>query len=155
MTKVLQILPVDERIRIQVSQVVIGLINKKIQCHYCKKFGHYAYECRKKQYDQRRQSPSQLTSTSTSTSAMLMASTYPLECNVVQESTHGIWYLDSGCSNHMTGNLNLFLSLDNSVQTDVTLGNNVQVIVLGKGTVGILTKQGESKCIPDVYLAKV
>ena len=51
----------------------------------------------------------------------------------------------------MTGNLNLFFSLDNSVQTDVTLGNNVQVIVLGKGTVGILTKQGESKFIPDVY----
>ena len=75
-------------------------------------------------------------------SAMLMVSTSPVECNAVQESPHGIWYLDSGCSNHMTGNLNLFSSLDNSVKTDVTLGNNVQVIVLGKGTVDILTKQG-------------
>ena len=80
-----------------------------------------------------------------------MASTSPLECNAVQESPHDIWYLDLGCSNHMTGNLNLFSSLDNSVKTDVTLGNNVQVIVLGKGTVDILTKQGESKYIPDVY----
>ena len=51
----------------------------------------------------------------------------------------------------MTGNLNLFFSLDNSVQSDVTLGNNVQVTVLGKGTIGILTKQGESKFIPDFY----
>ena len=51
----------------------------------------------------------------------------------------------------MTRNLNLFSSLENSVQTDVTLGNNVQVIVLGKGTAGILTKQRESKFIPDVY----
>ena len=51
----------------------------------------------------------------------------------------------------MTGNLNLFSSLDNSVQTNVTLGNNVQVIVLGKGTVSILTKQGEHKYMPDVY----
>ena len=32
-----------------------------------------------------------------------------------------------------------------------TLANNVQVTVLGKGTVDILTKQGESKYIPDVY----
>ena len=112
----------------------------KIQCHYCKKFGHYAYECKKKQYDQGRQSSSQSTSTSTSTSAMIMALTSPIECNVVQESTHDIWYLDSGCSNHMTSNLNLFSSLDNSVQTDVTLGNNVQVTILGKETVGILTK---------------
>ena len=38
---------------------------------------------------------------------------------------HDIWYLDSCCRNHMTGNLNLFSSLDNSVQTDVTLGNNI------------------------------
>ena len=51
----------------------------------------------------------------------------------------------------MTGYLNLFSSPDNSVQTDVTLENSVQVTVLGKGTVDILTKHGESKYIPDVY----
>ena len=55
-----------------------------------------------------------------------MAYASPIECNVVQESPHDIWYLDSGCSNHMTSNLNLFSTLDNS---DVTLGNNFQVIV--------------------------
>ena len=90
----------------------------------------------------------------TSTSAMLMASTSPLECNVVQESPHDIWYLDSGSNDHMTGNLNVFSSLENSVQTDVTCGNNVQVIVLGKGTFDILTKHGESKYIPYVYHVK-
>ena len=88
------------------------------------------------------------------TGAMLMASTSPLECNVVQEITHDIWYLDSGCNNHMTGNLNLFSSLDNSVQNDVRLGNNVQVTVLGKGNVDFLTKQEESKYILDVYHVK-
>ena len=51
----------------------------------------------------------------------------------------------------MTGNLNLFSSLDNWVQTNVTLGNNVQVIVSGKGIVGILTKKGEKNTIPNVY----
>ena len=51
----------------------------------------------------------------------------------------------------MTGNLNLFSSLDNLVQTDVTLRNNSQVIVLGKCIVGILTKQGEQKFMPNVY----
>ena len=71
---------------------------------------------------------------------MLMAYASPIECNVVQEIPHDIWYLDSGYNNHMIGNLNLFSCLDNSVQTDVTLGNNVQVTVLGKCTVGILTK---------------
>ena len=80
-----------------------------------------------------------------------MACASPIECNTIQESPCDIWYLDSGCRNHMTGNLNLFSSLDNLVQTDVTLGNNVQVIILGKCSVGILTKQGERMFMPDVY----
>ena len=69
-----------------------------------------------------------------------MACAFPIECNTIQESLCDIWYLDSGCNNHTTGNLIFFSSLDNSVQTDVTVGNNVQVTALGKGTVGILTK---------------
>jgi hypothetical protein len=36
----------------------------------------------------------------------------PVECNVAQESPCDIWYLDSGCSNHMKENLELFSSLD-------------------------------------------
>ena len=60
---------------------------------------------------------------------MLMAYTYLIECSAIQESPHDIWYLNLGRSNHMIGNLNLFSSLDNSFQTDVTLGNNVQVTV--------------------------
>ena len=40
----------------------------------------------------------------------------------------------------MTGNPELFSSLDKLVQTDVTLRNDIQVTMLGKGTVDILTK---------------
>jgi len=64
----------------------------------------------------------------------------PVECNVSQESPCDIWYLDSGCINHMTRNLELFSSLDKLVQTKFTLGTNIQVIVLGKGNINILTE---------------
>ena len=129
--EILQMSVAKEIIRAQVSQVARGLINKKFNVIIVRSLV-IMHESKKKQYDQGRQIPNQSTNASTSTSAMLMASTSPLECNALQESPHDIWYLDSGCSNHMTGNLNLFFNLDNSVKTDVTLGNNVQVTVLGK-----------------------
>ena len=46
----------------------------------------------------------------------------------------------------------LVFQSSNSVQTDVTLGNNVQVTDLGKGIVGILTRHGESKFIHDIRI---
>ena len=55
----------------------------------------------------------------------------------------------------MTSNLNLFSNLDKSVQDDVTLGNNIQVTILGKGIVSILTKQGEQNTMHDVYYVEV
>jgi hypothetical protein len=75
----------------------------------------------------------------------------PIEYNVAQESPCDIWYLDLGCSNHMIRNLEFFSSLDKSVQTKVTLGIDIQVIVLGKDNINILTKQGEKKVMPNVY----
>ena len=72
-----------------------------------------------------------------------MACASPIECNDVQNNPFNIWYLYLGCNNHMTRNSSLFSSLDKYVQIDVTLGNNVQVTVLEKVTIGILTKQGE------------
>jgi hypothetical protein len=41
--------------------------------------------------------------------------------------------------------------LDKSFQTKVTLGTNIQVIVLGKGSINILTKKEEQKVMHDVY----
>ena len=55
-----------------------------------------------------------------------------LICNVTQESSNDIWFLDSACINHMTGNKELFFSLDTSIQSDVKLGNDDRVKVNGK-----------------------
>jgi len=55
----------------------------------------------------------------------------------------------------MTGKLEFFSSFDNSVQTKVTLGTYIQVIVLGRGSANILTKRGKLKVMPDVYYVYV
>lgn len=51
----------------------------------------------------------------------------------------------------MTRNLELFSSLDKSIQTKVTLETNIEVTILGKGSINILTKKGEQKVMSDVY----
>jgi hypothetical protein len=51
----------------------------------------------------------------------------------------------------MTGNIYFFSTLDVSVQSKVTLGIYIQVTVLGKASINILTKQGEQKVRYDVY----
>ena len=48
-----------------------------------------------------------------------------IECNVAQASPCHIWYLDSVRINHMTRNIEFFSSLDESVQTKVTLGIDI------------------------------
>eukprot|EP00253_Pinus_taeda_P009148 PITA_09148 len=58
---------------------------------------------------------------------------------------------DCGCSNHMTGNIALFSKLDQSVKSQVTLGTDSKISVMGKREVKVLTRKGEKKTIADVY----
>ena len=74
-----------------------------------------------------------------------------LACNMAETHSEDIWFLDSGCSNHMTGNIAFFSALDKNVKSEVTLGTDSKVSVMGKGEIKILSKQGERKTIADVY----
>ena len=48
-----------------------------------------------------------------------------------------LWYLDNGCSRHMTGDKSLFKSLKEKVGDYVTFGNGSHAQVLSKGAVEI------------------
>ena len=58
------------------------------------------------------------------------------------------WYMDSGCSRHMTGDPNLFLSLQKKDGENVTFGDNAKGRVIGIGKVGT----SNSTCIDDMLL---
>ena len=49
-----------------------------------------------------------------------------------------LWYLDSGCSRHITGDKSLFKSLKEKEDGYVTFGDDSHSKVLGKGTIDIL-----------------
>ncbi|RVW33419.1 Retrovirus-related Pol polyprotein from transposon TNT 1-94 [Vitis vinifera] len=72
-------------------------------------------------------------------------------CQSAVEQKNNVWFLDSGCTNHMTGNKNIFLDMDTTINSQVKMGNGDLVNVKGKGTVGIQTKVG-TKYIRDVLL---
>lgn len=112
-----------------------------IQCYYYKKYGHFASECRKKQANIRKKNAFFFLNSS---------ETLFITCHIAQESPSDSWFLDSECSNHMTGNTDLFDYLDNSIKLEVKLGNNDTMEVIGKGAINMMTNIGKGT-IPDVY----
>ncbi|XP_023755295.1 uncharacterized protein LOC111903769 [Lactuca sativa] len=63
-----------------------------------------------------------------------------------------IWYIDSACSNHITGTREKFKNLDESEKSRVKLGDDKVVTIKGTGTVTI-SIEGKDKLIKDVHFA--
>ena len=55
--------------------------------------------------------------------------------NMNKANREDMWFLDSGCSNHMCGKKEYFLDFDGSFRDSVKLGNNSSIVVTGKGNV--------------------
>ncbi|XP_076944531.1 uncharacterized protein LOC143615236 [Bidens hawaiensis] len=64
-----------------------------------------------------------------------------------------LWFLDSGCSNHMTGLKESFAQLDEALKLVVHLGDKKEIKVEGKGTVRTDLNDGSYKLLDDVYFA--
>ena len=73
-------------------------------------------------------------------------------CQKASEEGKNVWYLDSGCSNHMTGDKDAFLGMDSSFSSKVKLGNGEYVEVKGKGSIGVATKQGNKTIHDTLYV---
>ncbi|CAL8152291.1 unnamed protein product [Prunus armeniaca] len=54
-----------------------------------------------------------------------------------------VWYLDSGCSNHMTGKEDVLTDIDRSIIAKVAMGTGQLVDVIGKGSLMVETKMGK------------
>ena len=61
-----------------------------------------------------------------------------------------MWYVDSECSQHTTGNKSKFFTLINIDRCHVIFGDNAKGKVIGKGRVG----KSKQTCIENVLLVK-
>ncbi|KAL5814583.1 hypothetical protein ACOSQ4_025224 [Xanthoceras sorbifolium] len=75
-----------------------------------------------------------------------------LACKSQEVVTENVWYIDSGCSNYMTGNKNIFGILNDSFQSEVKIGDDKRLQVKGKGDILIQTKKGVKRITDVLYV---
>ncbi|XP_076923351.1 uncharacterized protein LOC143585448 [Bidens hawaiensis] len=117
--------------------------SKVPQCHICKKYGHLKKDC---WYNEEAQ-VNVAENDDQKMECALMA------LNDEANNKSHIWFIDSGCSNHMTGLKAIFTDLDETFKMGVQLGDKKRLNVEGRGTVKIQTGHNDHRLLEDVYFA--
>ncbi|CAL2266063.1 unnamed protein product [Prunus armeniaca] len=114
----------------------------KPKCHGCGKFGHMIRECNGNKNAHRVNYANEMEETGN----------LFYVCNAATDvKVNHSWYIDSGCSNHMTGDEGLLVNIQRDLTSKVKMGTGEVVPVAGKGTLVIKTKLGK-KHIHEVML---
>ena len=113
-----------------------------VRCKSCNQLGHVDKVCKRKANQQRQQA--QVAENQEESEEQLFAAT----CFAVN-SGKNTWLIDSGCTNHMSYDSEIFRELDYTYISKVKIGNGEFVDVKGKGVVAIETPTG-TKLIYDV-----
>lgn len=110
-----------------------------VKCRKCGQIGHMERICKSQQHEEAKASTEQ------HQEEQLFVAT----CFTTSNSSSDSWLIDSGCTNHMTNDQELFKELDKTIISKVKIGNGEFISVKGKGTVAIESLTG-LKYITDV-----
>ena len=110
-----------------------------MKCHKCGQLGHVEKICKSSQKQENVQAVVE---------EVDEEELFVVSCFATARSTES-WLIDSGCTNHMTYDQELFKDLDATYNTNVRIGNGEKIAVKGKGTIVIEGCTG-LKLIPDV-----
>ncbi|KAL4021013.1 hypothetical protein IC575_019802 [Cucumis melo] len=117
----------------------------QIQCFNCGKYGHFQANCWAL-----KNGVGNTTMNMHKEQKKIDEGILFLACSVQDNVVEPTWYLDSGCSNHMTGNRSIFVTLDESFQSEVKIGDNTALQVKGQGDILVKTKKG-TKRVTNVF----
>jgi hypothetical protein len=81
------------------------LLNNEIECYICHNYGHKSIDCRLRNYEPDLNSPTE--------NVKVWKKKESDKCGLVFSSQRKVnpWYIDNGCSKHMTRDKGKFLSL--------------------------------------------
>ncbi|XP_071917233.1 uncharacterized protein [Coffea arabica] len=96
-----------------------------VECYKCHRYGHYQSEFRT---NLNRQNGERTNFAEKEEEVSLL-----MVCHMSKETQQNMWYLDTGCSNHMCGDKKTFSELDESFRSTVKFGDNSTISVMGKG----------------------
>lgn len=122
-----------------------GTSKSKVECCRCHKLGHYATECYSKFHADKARGESSNFVEGAEAETLLKAFHHKERVDVE------IWYVDTGCSNHMSGSKSSFSTLDEDFHSSVRFGDSSTVKVMGKGDIQIKTKNGFVELISNVF----
>ena len=74
---------------------------------------------------------------------------------ITEAKVNGEWYIDSGCSNHMTGNVNLLVDVKTNIAGKVQMPTGDLVTVEGMGSLVIDTNKGKKYVREVMYLLEL
>jgi hypothetical protein len=115
------------------------LLFSELECYNCHNYGHIAPDCRLRNYKANLNPAAK--------NFKVWKKKEDDQCGLVLSSQrqNNPWYIDSGCSKHMTGNKSKFLTLSENKSGNVTFGNNAPGKVKGKGMVSLCNGKGKAQ----------
>ncbi|KAH7557154.1 hypothetical protein JRO89_XS11G0061700 [Xanthoceras sorbifolium] len=116
-----------------------------VECHRCHRYDHYKFECRTNLNKEHGEKSNFVANQEEEIVSPLIA------CHAKKEVNQNMWYLDTGCNNHMCEDKFAFSELDESFRNTVKFGDNYLVSVMGKGNVTIRTKENTAQIISNIF----
>ena len=110
---------------------MFGYLRNEVECHKCNNFGHLAKDCRltapSRESQQNQNAPPKVWKKKIESFTL----------SLKYQSKKNVWYVDSGCSTHMTGDRNKFISLKEGKDGTISFGNDGFTNVIGTRTIKI------------------
>jgi hypothetical protein len=122
-----------------------NLLNNELECYNCHKFSHKVANFRLKKY---KEDP-RINPLARNTSTWKKKDSEKCGLVLSTQKQKYPWYIDSGCSKHMTGDKDKFMSISKSKTGNVTFGNDEPGKIKGKGMVSLSNSKGKDQ---DVML---